>query len=334
MDQLRRSDVVVGTPGRILDHLQRRTINLSQVKILVLDEADRMLDMGFIEDVERIISQCPRKRQTLLFSATISPDIDRLVHRYMHNPVKISAESYVDPKKLKQIYYNVHDNMKFSLLAHLLKNERAGLVMVFCNTRRTVDFVAKNLKSNGVDALAIHGGFSQSKRTRQMEDFHSKKNAHVLVCTDVAARGLDIKGVSHVYNYDIPKDSKEYIHRIGRTARAGKEGMVINILSERDHDNFSRVLRDNDVDVAKEETPRVERLQIRRMEDRGGFRGPRRHGNRRHGYRGQGQGGPRRYGNDRGPRNRGQGHAGKRRFGNDSRGPRNRFRHRKRFGHR
>lgn len=266
--RLRKADVVVGTPGRILDHMERRTINLSGVKILVLDEADRMLDMGFIDDVEKIIRQCPKTRQTLLFSATISTDINALCHRYMRNPIKISAVSYVDPSKLKQVYYDCPHNLKFSLLVHLLKKEKEGLVMVFCNTRRNTDFVASSLKSNMINAMAIHGGFTQQKRTRTMESFHAK-NVQVLVCTDVAARGLDIKGVSHIYNYDIPKDSKEYIHRIGRTARAGKEGKVVNIVSDRDHENFSRVLSDRMINIEKKNMPNVERAKIKREPGRG-----------------------------------------------------------------
>src|SRR3989344_482943 len=214
IDDLARADVVVGTPGRILDHLQRRTIRLDKVKVLVLDEADRMLDMGFIDDVQQIVSQCGKIRQTMMFSATIPSDLVRLAQRYMNHPIKISAETYVDPKKLSQVYYDVPDNLKLSLLIHLLKHEHAGLIMVFCNSQNTTDFVARNLTMSGVNALAIHGGFSQAKRNSTMESFHSKEVA-VLVCTDVAARGLDIKGVTHVYNYDIPKDSKQYIHRIG-----------------------------------------------------------------------------------------------------------------------
>ncbi|PIN76507.1 ATP-dependent RNA helicase, partial [Candidatus Woesearchaeota archaeon CG10_big_fil_rev_8_21_14_0_10_47_5] len=228
--RLRKADVVVGTPGRLLDHIGRRTIDLSNVKILVLDEADRMLDMGFIDDVKQIIRQCPEKRQTLLFSATISDDIVDLARRYMKNPAKVSAESYVDPRKLTQFYYDVPDNLKFSLLVHLLKHEKSGLVMVFCNSRRNTDFVANNLRLAGIDALATHGGLSQDQRNKTMKRFNSE-HVCVLVCTDVAARGLDIKGVSHIYNYDIPSESKQYIHRIGRTARAGKEGKAISILS-------------------------------------------------------------------------------------------------------
>jgi len=277
IDRLRNADVVVATPGRMLDHLQRRTINLQHVKILVLDEADRMFDMGFIDDIRKIISQCPRNRQTLLFSATITTEVVGLSRQYMDNPVKVSVESYVDPKKLKQIYYDVDDKLKFSLLVNLLKKEKAKLVMVFCNTIRNTDFVARNLKANGINAIAIHGNFSQNRRNEAIEKFHSQE-VNVLVCTDVAARGLDIKEVSHVYNYDIPKESKQYIHRIGRTARAGKEGIAVNILTHRDHDNFSRVLRDNDVEITKEPTPHIEKAVIK-IKDRPRFGGPRRFGN-------------------------------------------------------
>jgi len=261
-NQLRTADIVVGTPGRLLDHIERRTIDLRKVKILVLDEADRMLDMGFIDDVKRIIQQCPRERQTLLFSATISREISLLAGKYMNSPVEVSAESYVDAKKLIQNYYEVSDNLKFSLLVHLLKKEEKGLVMIFCNTRKNTDFIAKNLESAGVNATAIHGGLTQARRTSIMKHFHTQE-VYVLVCTDVAARGLDIKGVSHIYNYDIPNDSKEYVHRIGRTARAGKEGKAVNILARRDHDNFRRVMRDNDVKIAREETPKMEQVKIR-----------------------------------------------------------------------
>ncbi len=249
--RLETADVVVGTPGRILDHLKRRTLYLGNVKILVLDEADRMLDMGFIYDVESIIRYCPKERQTLLFSATISADIANLASRYMKHPVEISAQAYVEESKLHQIYYDVQSKEKFSALVYLLKKEKQGLVMVFCNTRRTVDFVARNLEKAGIQASAIHGGHSQNKRTNTLEEFHSSK-VYVLVCTDVAARGLDIKNVSHVYNYDMPKTSKEYIHRIGRTARAGKEGKAISIVSDRDYENFREVLKDTSLELNEE----------------------------------------------------------------------------------
>ncbi len=239
--ELPRAEVVIATPGRLLDHIKRRTINTSKIRLLVLDEADRMFDMGFIKDVERIIKTCPTKRQTLFFSATISSCVNNLANRYMIEPVKIFATKMVDPDKLKQFYYNVPKNMRLSLLVHLLRHEKSGLVMVFCNTRRGVDFVVKNLRANKIKAVAIHGGLSQNKRTQTIESFNNAK-VDVLVCTDVASRGLHIDNVSHIYNYDIPKDAKDYVHRIGRTARAGEEGKVINLLSDIGHDNFSRVL--------------------------------------------------------------------------------------------
>jgi len=262
IDHLEDAEVVVGTPGRILDHLSRKTIELKHLKILVLDEADRMLDMGFKDDVEKIINSCPKHRQTLLFSATISQDISLLAKKYMKDPVEISAECYVDPSKLSQVFYDVDDKMKYSLFVQLLKNEKPKLAMVFCNTRRNVDFVANNLKLNGINALPIHGGFSQEKRNRVLNSFHNSK-INILVCTDVAARGLDIKGVTHIYNYDIPADAKEYIHRIGRTARAGEEGKVINILASRDYENYRQILKNDEIKITKQETPYIERTNIK-----------------------------------------------------------------------
>lgn len=266
MRDLTRADVVIGTPGRILDHVNRRTINLTQVSILVLDEADRMFDMGFKHDVEQIIRCCPEKRQTLCFSATLSQDVTHFSQRYMHHPVKVAVECYVDPKQLTQVYYDIHDRLKFSLLAHLLQQEHPGLVIVFCNSRRAVEMVTKNLKLNHVNAHAIHGGFSQAKRNSIMEQVHAKR-VYVLVCTDVAARGLDIKGVSHVYNYDLPIDSKQYIHRIGRTARAGKAGKAVNLLSPRDHDNFQRILRENEVRIPREELPEIKPVPVQQVHE-------------------------------------------------------------------
>ena len=264
--QLKSADVVVGTPGRILDHLNRGTIKFTHLKILVLDEADRMLDMGFQRDVEKIIRACPTKRQTLLFSATISDDISRLAGRYMKSPVEVSAEIYVDASKLTQIYYDAGEGQKFPLLVHFLKHEKSGLVMVFCNTQRNTDFIARNLTKNGIDAIGIHGGHSQNKRTHTMEKFNSQKFS-VLVCTDVASRGLDIKGVSHVYNYDVPKEAKEYVHRIGRTARAGKEGKVINIIGRRDYENFRNIRANGELNIEKGELPEVERVFISKERD-------------------------------------------------------------------
>ncbi len=259
--QIPHSEIIVGTPGRVLDHLSRRSLDLRKINTLVLDEADRMLDMGFRDDVEKIISQCSKNRQTLLFSATISYDIVGLAQRYMKNPVEISAAPQVDPKKLKQVYYDVPDGIKYSLLIHLLKKENAKLIMIFCNTRRNVDFVAENLNKLGIEAIPIHGGYTQDKRNKILNLFHTEK-VHVLVATDVAARGLDIKGVSHIYNYDIPPTIKEYTHRIGRTARAGEEGKIINILASRDYENFQCIIN-SEFRLKQEELPYIEKVMIK-----------------------------------------------------------------------
>jgi ATP-dependent RNA helicase DeaD len=259
--QLHSADVLVATPGRLIDHLNRRTLRLDGVKFLVLDEVDRMFDMGFRRDVESIINECPRDRQTMMFSATISSDIDYLSKKYTKNPAEVSVKSYVDASKLKQVYYDVPDYQKFSLLVTLLKNENADLVMVFCNTRRNVDFISKNLIRIGIHAKAIHGGIEQTKRIRVLDEFH-KSELGVLVCTDVASRGLDIKDVSHVYNYEVPSDSKDYIHRIGRTARAGKDGKAITILASRDYDNFRNLIDSDDINITLQELPEIRNVRV------------------------------------------------------------------------
>lgn len=259
-EELETADIVVGTPGRILDHMSRETINFSKVKFLVLDEADRMLDMGFLEDVQQIIEACPTERQTFLFSATISHEIAKIAGKYMKSPVEVSVDSRVDPSKLEQVFYDA-GNQKFSLLVHLLKNEESKLVMVFCNTKKNTDFIGRGLRAKGINALALHGDLSQSKRNRVLEQFN-KSEKFVLVCTDVAARGLHIDNVSHVYNYDSPKTSTEYIHRIGRTARAGKEGKAISILGNYDYENFRRVLMDDSLNIQKQDLPQFEQIFI------------------------------------------------------------------------
>jgi len=267
IQKLRNANVVVATPGRLLDHLDRRTINLSKVKIFVLDEVDRMFDMGFITEVQQIINACPQKKQNLFFSATVSGRVQDLANYYMKEHIKVSATKMVDPTKLEQVYFDVDRKMKFSLLVHLLKKEKSGLVLVFCNTKRNTDLVAKNLKSNGVKAVAIHGGFAQNKRTKTIELFNKGK-FDVLVCTDVVSRGLHINDVSHVYNFDIPKVPTDYVHRIGRTARAGCEGKVINLLCDYDHENFTYIVEEySEFDIEGLQIPRVERVAFMRVDN-------------------------------------------------------------------
>lgn len=267
---LRRTDIVVATPGRLLDHLRRTTIKLNGVKILVLDEADKMFDMGFIDDVKQIISQTPKERQTLLFSATISDQVHEIVRHFMKNPARLQTQAQVEKTKMQQYFYSVRSHDKFSFLVHILKENLGGLIIIFCATRRRVDVIARNLHKHGLHGEALHGGLSQSQRKRAIDMFHANK-IDILVASDVAARGLDIKNVTVIINYDLPKTSKEYIHRIGRTARAGKEGKVISLLSEQDHDNMRSILSDSSLAIEQLEMPvfqKVESLVQDRREDR------------------------------------------------------------------
>jgi ATP-dependent RNA helicase DeaD len=273
---LRSSEIVIGTPGRMLDHLRRKTIDFSQVKILVLDETDKMFEMGFIDDVEEIIRHIPRQRQLLMFSATIPEEVHRLARKHLNHPMIIKTQSYVDHSKLKQIYYDIYEqNQKFSLLVHLLKSNTDGLSIVFCGTRRESDAVSKNLARQGIHAAAIHGGMKQQKRLNSLDALKTQRTK-VLVATDVAARGLDIKNVTYIYNYDVPKTPTEYVHRIGRTARAGAKGAAITLLTERDHDNFRRVQRNDDFQIERTDIPDFRKVPfLRRFESRHDkFRGP------------------------------------------------------------
>ena len=280
---LGHSDIVVATPGRMLDHLQRGTAKLNKVKMLVLDEADKMFEMGFIDDVKNIISQIPKDRQTLLFSATISQQVQEIVRHYMKNPEKVKVQSYVDETKLSQYFYSVNSRDKFSLLVYLLKQAQSGLSIIFCATRRRVDVLSKNLYKQGIESQRLHGGLSQNRRKQSIEMFHNKK-IDILVASDVAARGLDIKNVNQIINYDIPKTSKDYIHRIGRTARAGNEGKVISLLAEQDHENFRNVLEDRSLVIEQIKLPEFQRIPFFASERRNEF-GQRRDFHQRSGSR-------------------------------------------------
>jgi len=261
---LRSSEIVIGTPGRMLDHTRRKTIDFSNVCFFVLDETDKMFEMGFIGDVEEIIRKIPGKRQTLMFSATISNDINGLIKKHSNNPTIVRTKSYVDPSKLKQIYYDIYEkNNKFSILVHLLRNNKEGLSIVFCATRREADAVERNLRHQGIPALAIHGGMRQNKRMDSLNALKNQK-AKVLVATDVAARGLDIKNVTYIYNYDVPMTSKDYIHRIGRTARAGEKGAAVTLLTKRDHDNFRRVQSNDDLRIDEMMIPNFKKIVFMR----------------------------------------------------------------------
>ena len=223
-------DVVVATPGRLLDHMQQGTIDLSAVEVFVLDEADRMLDMGFIRDIRKVLKVLPKERQNLLFSATFSKEIRQLAASTLNSPAEIQVSqenSTVD--KVSQIIYPVDKNRKRELLSHRIGKEDWQQVLVFTRTKHGANRLATQLESDGISATAIHGNKSQSARTRALQDFKNG-SVRVLVATDLAARGLDIQRLPHVVNYELPHVPEDYVHRIGRTARAGHEGAAISLV--------------------------------------------------------------------------------------------------------
>ncbi|MBS4030685.1 MAG: DEAD/DEAH box helicase [Clostridiales bacterium] len=226
--------IVVGTPGRILDLIRRRTLNLSELKMLVLDEADQMLHMGFLPDVEQIIKQTSPKRQTMLFSATIPSSIRSLARRYMKNPVDIQTESKrITLDEIKQVVIATTDRTKQDTLFKLLDDFRPYLALIFCRTKRRTASLNKALLEHGYLSDELHGDLSQAKREQVMKRFREAK-LQILVATDVAARGLDVEGITHVFNYDTPQDVESYIHRIGRTGRAGEKGLAITLATQYD----------------------------------------------------------------------------------------------------
>jgi ATP-dependent RNA helicase DeaD len=249
---LQKAEIVVGTPGRILDHIRRGNLILSKLKIFVLDEADKMIDMGFAEDIEEVEKVMPKKRQNLLFCATMPERLESMKKRFTRNAKDIKTKIKVDENVLKQFYCDANRKTKFSLLVHLIKQEDPNLLMIFCNSRRETDLIAKNLKNNKIRAMALHGGLTQARREMLMEDFHKGK-INILVATDVASRGLDIDNVTHIFNYNIPKDAESFTNRIGRTARAGKKGKAISLLSREDHEAFRRIVSQFSYDITKME---------------------------------------------------------------------------------
>lgn len=233
LEALRRGvDVVVGTPGRLLDLAERGNLDLSHVKVLVLDEADEMLDLGFLPDVERIIGLTPELRQTMLFSATLPAEVLGLARRYLRQPVNIRAEAPEDSSTVpttRQHVYRAHALDKAEMLGRLLQANNRGLTMVFCRTKRTAQQVADELTGRGFAVAAVHGDLGQAAREQALRAFRNGK-VDVLVATDVAARGIDVEGVTHVVNYQCPEDAKVYLHRIGRTGRAGAAGVAVTFV--------------------------------------------------------------------------------------------------------
>ena len=233
--------IIAATPGRLLDHLERGTIDLRRTKFVVLDEADRMLDMGFIDDVKRILDTIQGHHQTALFSATMPEEVVRLSHRYLSNPLRIFVDDdEIAVDSLNQHYVRAEETRKFPILLGILKKERMDGGLIFCSTKIRADRLARGLWANGYNAQALHGDLSQNQRDRATFAFRQGK-VDFLVATDVAARGLDISWVSHVINYDMPEDPLMYFHRVGRTARAGRKGESISLVSHVDEDIFRRI---------------------------------------------------------------------------------------------
>ena len=282
-----RVRIVVATPGRLTDHLERRTIKLDTVKFVVLDEADRMLDMGFIDDITHILSYVPRNHQTALFSATMPEQIVRLSHRYLRNPVTVFVDSdELSVDTVDQKIVQVEEDDKFRILCSFLEKELISRGLIFCATKIRADRLAEGLQMNRYDAMPIHGDLSQRQRDIAIHSFRTGKTG-LLIATDVAARGLDIPKVSHVINYDMPEEPGMYFHRIGRTARAGRRGIAISFVTREDWDTFNGIRRLTSATIDEIPEPVIPGFQVSpvRMPSRphlggGGYRPVRRYDNR------------------------------------------------------
>ena len=235
------TDIVVATPGRLLDHINQKTINLSRIEILVLDEADRMLDMGFIKDIKKILAVLPAVRQNLLFSATYGKDIKSLSAEVLKEPVFVEvSKRNTAAEKVNQVLYRVEKTQKRHLLAHLIKEEAWYQALIFVRTRHGANRLARQLDKDGIPALAIHSDKTQAARNRAMESFR-KGDLQILVATDVAARGIDLQDLSHVVNFELPQVAEDYVHRIGRTGRAGKSGTAISLIAPEDRGQLQKI---------------------------------------------------------------------------------------------
>ncbi|MFO7831691.1 MAG: DEAD/DEAH box helicase [Desulfuromonadaceae bacterium] len=252
-------DIVVATPGRLLDHVSQKTLDLSQVEIVVLDEADRMLDMGFIHDIRKILALLPKKRQSLLFSATFSNEIKALADKLLHKPTMIEAEQRnTAAPQVSQTVYPIDKGRKRELLSHLIGSHNWQQVLVFARTKHGSNRLAQQLERDGIRSTAIHGNKSQGARTKALADFKSGK-ARVLVATDIAARGLDIEQLPFVVNYDLPNVPEDYVHRIGRTGRAGYTGQAISLVGRDETSQLRAIEKLLQKKIATEHVPGYER---------------------------------------------------------------------------
>ncbi len=247
--------IIIGTPGRVMDHIHRRTLKMDHVKMIVLDEADEMLDMGFRDDIEFVLEQIPAQRQMLLFSATMSPVILGLTRKYQNNPemLKVAHQELTVPE-IEQIYFEVKEQMKLDLLTRLVDMHNLKLALIFCNTKRRVDRLVSHLQTRGYFADGLHGDMSQNQRDRVMGKFR-KGQIELLVATDVAARGIDVDDVEAVFNYDVPNNEEYYVHRIGRTGRAGKKGQAFTFVSGKEIYQLRDIQRYTKVRIEQQQIP-------------------------------------------------------------------------------
>ena len=240
-DTLRRGiDIVVATPGRLMDHMRRKNVNFKDLQVLVLDEADRMLDMGFLPDIKQIVSRMPRQRQTMLFSATMPAAISALARQFQRDPVRIELDVARPPEAIQQALYPVPKHLKMRLLLAILEQIEVSSMLVFTRTKQGADVVTRQLRQARIAVACIHGDFKQRDRISALEGFRSGKH-RVLVATNIAARGLDVEGISHVINYDVPEHPEDYVHRIGRTARAEADGDAITLVTPGDEALIHRI---------------------------------------------------------------------------------------------
>ncbi|RMG63483.1 MAG: DEAD/DEAH box helicase [Calditrichaeota bacterium] len=261
LNRLRRGvDVVVGTPGRVLDHLRRRSLDLSQVKFAVLDEADEMLNMGFIEDVQTILEHTNPQRTTLLFSATMPREIQAVARRYMKNHRKVAVEArQLTTALTDQMYFVVNERDKLDALCRIIDVEPDFYGLVFCRTKVDVDLTAAQLTDRGIAAEALHGDVSQAMREKILNKF-KRRRLNVLVATDVAARGIDIQNLTHVINYAIPQNPESYVHRIGRTGRAGQAGTAVTFVTPEEYRKLMYIQRVSQAEIRREKLPRADQV--------------------------------------------------------------------------
>jgi len=253
----KRPQIIIGTPGRLLDHIHRKTIRLDDVQTVVLDEADEMLDMGFMEDIQTILSLVPAERHTMLFSATMPPNIQKLAQQFLRNPEHVSVvPKQVSAPLIQQSYMEVQEKEKFEGLCRLLDMESPELAIIFGRTKRRVDELTEALQKRGYSAEGLHGDLSQNQRDAVMRKFRDG-SIDVLVATDVAARGLDVSGVTHVVNFDLPQDPESYVHRIGRTGRAGREGTAWTFVTPREIDHLHFIEKVTRHKIARKRLPSI-----------------------------------------------------------------------------